>query len=34
MNIETKTTTAGLKNELKYSSMSEGNNICIADPNL
>ena len=33
MNIETKTTTAGLKNELKYSSMSEGN-ICIADPNL
>ena len=27
------TTTTGLKNELKYSSMSEGN-TCIAEPNL
>ena len=27
------TTTTGLKNELKYSPMSEGN-TCIAEPNL
>ena len=27
------TTTIGLKNELKYSPMSEGN-TCIAEPNL
>ena len=31
--IKIKTTTIGLKNELKYSPMSEGN-TCIAEPNL
>ena len=31
--IKTKTTTIGLKNELEYSPMSEGN-TCIAEPNL
>ena len=31
--IKIKTTTTGLKNELKYSPMSEGN-TCIAEPNL
>ena len=31
--IKTKTTTRGLKNELKYSPMLEGN-ICIAETNL
>ena len=28
------TTTTGLKNELKYSPMSEGEQRCIAEPNL
>ena len=31
--MKIKTTTTGLKNELKYSPMSEGN-TCIAEPNL
>ena len=31
--IEIKTTTTALKNELKYSSVSEGN-TCIAEPKL
>ena len=35
MNIEIKiTTTAVIKNELKYFPMSQGNNTCIAEPNL
>ena len=33
MKIIIKTTTIGLKNEVKYSPMSEGN-ACIAEPNL
>ena len=28
------TTTTGLKNDLKYSPMSDGINTCIAEPNL
>ena len=31
--VKIKTTTTGLKNDLKYSAMSEGN-TCIARPNL
>ena len=31
--VKIKTTTTGLKNDLKYSTMSEGN-TCIARPNL
>ena len=35
MKIEIKTTTtAVIKNELKYFPLSEGNNTCIAEPNL
>ena len=35
INIEIKTTTtAVIKNELKFFPISEGNNTCIAEPNL
>ena len=34
MKIKIKTTTTGLKNELKYSPIMSEGNTCIAEPNL